>query len=555
MFLPVSFRTKISALLLRLSRRLQKIRGRKFPVMPALDLIPKCPLSIIVVRFSDEFNHNIACSPCATNPLNQLIVVDNTSNVFYYSLSEAINAGLAQAKHDIVVVVHEDVYLPAGWQACLEFALSSLEPLDPNWGVIGTAGITAAGVSRGHYSDPNNYCNTFKLNECVTPVDSLDEHLMIFRKSRGYSMDALHPGIHGIGTDLVISAQRRGANCYVINAPSIHKYKDAQGEIITSIDKSPKIVDRANYAYKADKLCCDEYIRHKWNDLTPFSSMVTRYEPWQHPADQLDSVSPDILTHLDNPVILLGKGGGGSRLLSFLMQDCGVCLGTDVNISGDCMDMVIAVYQGVIEKFKCKAGWQKELVVPQLRLAAAKMLERMKPGERKLWGFKLPENLFLLQELNQAFPRARYIQMFRDPVNTCLRRTHMTARLDNQIGRITLPLAYREAGFPVSQILADSEALHMAYSTVHQLGLSLSFCRNHLDETRYREVFFEDLLTKPEQSLKSVSEWLGVQPESHTLAAEVDIKRASRPGTTYPADIEQKVKALLQPLMESLSYM
>ena len=36
-------------------------------------------------------------------------------------------------------------------------------------------------------------------------------------------------------------------------------------------------------------------------------------------------------------------------------------IGNEVNLSGDCLDMRMAIYQGVIEKFACKAAWQKAL--------------------------------------------------------------------------------------------------------------------------------------------------------------------------------------------------
>jgi hypothetical protein len=281
---------------------------------------------------------------------------------------------------------------------------------------------------------------------------------------------------------------------------------------------------------------------------------VTRYEKWVHPADELNAIPGDIIRHLDSPVILLAKGGGGSRLLSFLVEDCGICLGTDVNISGDCMDMVIAVYQAVIEKYKCRAGWQKELVIPQLRLSAARMLESMEPSQRERWGFKLPENLLLLSEFDKAFPSARYVQMFRNPVKTCLRRTHMTARLDNQVGRVTLPLAYREAGLPVEQILRDSPALHMAYTSLHQLRLSLDFCRSSLTPDRYLEIYFEDILRTPGDVLKTFSDWLGTAPFGHKLIDEVDVGRASNPKTRYPEDIECRVRELLAPLLEEMHY-
>jgi hypothetical protein len=120
------------------------------------------------------------------------------------------------------------------------------------------------------------------------------------------------------------------------------------------------------------------------------------------------------------------------------------------------MDMVIAVYQGVIEKYKCKAAWQKELVVSQLRLAAVRMLKSMDSAKRALWGFKLPENLLLLPELNQAFPCARYIQMFRNPVNC---PGHTCARLDGA-NRVTCHLTRKLAGFSETHLLCAATTLH-----------------------------------------------------------------------------------------------
>ena len=118
-----------------------------------------------------------------------------------------------------------------------------------------------------------------------------------------------------------------------------------------------------------------------------FSSLAIRATGISAHA-MIKEIQKQISEILDSPVILLGKGGGGSRLLSLLASDCGVFLGNDVNISGDCMDMVIAIYQSVIEKYKCKAEWQKKIIVPQIKLAAAKMLEEflkrhldLRPGE------------------------------------------------------------------------------------------------------------------------------------------------------------------------------
>jgi|GEM_PF-839049 len=543
----------LAARILNIPRRIRRIiRGRQFPVIPKTDRQPSRPISFVVVKFSDEIKHNILISPCVSNPLNQLVIVDNTSNIHYDSLSVAINDGISQAVNDIIIVVHEDVFLPENWQERFEEVLEKLEETDPKWGVLGTAGLTFDDISIGHYSDPTNYCNFFPDGGPFEKVKTVDEHLMVFRKSSGLQMDGLHPGIHGIGTDLVISAQENGMSCYVIDAPSVHKYHDANGNKIKWAFQSAKIVDRANFAYIADKECCDDYVSHKWPKFTPFDSIVTHYKVWLDPNEELKKIPEEILDCIDNPIILLGKGGGGSRLLSFLVEDCGVCLGNELNISGDCIDMTVPIYKAVIEKYSCKAGWQKSLIAPELRLAAAKMLMEMPEEKRTLWGFKLPENLVLLPELNAAFPKAKYVQMLRNPVATCLRRTHMTARLDNQVGRVTLPLAYRAAGLDVKQILKEPTAVHMARTTQHQLSMAINFCRENFNNENYLEIRFEDLIKNPAGVLEKFSRWLNVKPIGKKLLESVDKKRASNPDASFPEEIDEKVKEILEPIFKIL---
>jgi hypothetical protein len=529
-------------------------RRRVFPVIQNVTRDPARPISFVVVRFSSECEQNIKTSPDILRPLNQLIVVDNTANLWYSSVAEAINAGVDRAQHDLVAIVHEDVYLPEGWQAKLELSLSELEATNPHWGVLGAAGLSNRGVVVGHYSDPHTYRNSFSQDQCFTEVDSIDEHLMLIRKSSGLRMDAFIPGIHGIGADVVLTARERSLKCYVIDAPTVHKYRNATGAIIQSHRDSPKIAKRASYAYIADKLCCDEYVSVKWKAATPFRSVVTTYQKWEPPSVRFPAQAGQIQSTLDAPIILLAKGGGGSRLLSSLAADCGVFVGNNVNVSGDALEMVMAVYQGVIEKFKCRATWQGRLVPDQLRLAAAEMLLKNTGKGHKCWGFKLPETLFLLPEMREAFPRARYVQMLRRPVDTCLRRPHMTARLDNEIGRVTLPLAYQSADRALEHILSDSPAVHMAYTTLHQLRMSLDYCRTALAPCEYFEFFFEDLLDHPTVVTEKLASWLDAKPVSSHVRQKCDARRARTPSITYPPEVVFEVQRLLAPLQEEMGY-
>ncbi len=504
---------------------------------------PTRPLTFVAVVFSNEYIHNILRSECVHDSANQLVLVENSANLFYSNLSEAINAGLAQARHELIAVVHEDVFLGPEWQTCFESSLTALEQHDADWGVIGTTGWTEAGALVGHSRDPHGYRNTFS-SEPFIEVKRIDEHVLVLRRSRDLRPDSQLPGIHHIGRDLPLVARAMGLRSYVVNAQSIHKYADAKGKPIEKAEDSPKIKDRSTYTYLADRACCDDYFYRKWPDERPSALEEHEYA--------LTRFSPEVLAHLESPVVLLAQGGSGSRLLSLLATDSGMFIGNDVNLSGDCLDMRMAIYQGVIEKFMCQATWQKELTVPRLRYAAAAMLE--KSERRSFWGFKLPESMFLVPEINRAFPRARYVQLIRDPLTTCVRRTHMTARLDNHIGRVTLPLAYRYCGFHPARILHDSPAVHMAYNVRHQIETVMSYCRSSF-AGRYWEVRFENVLEKPLETLDTFAGCLDAGVVGHSLQKSVDPNRATHPGLMYPAPVIEKVEEILVPLRRELRYL
>ena len=161
--------------------------------------------------------------------------------------------------------------------------------------------------------------------------------------------------------------------------------------------------------------------------------------------------------------------------------------------------------------------------------------------------------MFLVPELHQAFPQARYVHQIRDPLATCLRRTHMTARLDNHIGRVTLPLGYRYSGLDVATILGDSPALHMAHSVRQQVE---TVCRYGVSllAGRYWDVRFESLLTDAEGTLRLFAERLAVTPVGQQLRESVDVNRATRSSTIYPPEIVAQVEAILAPLRRELDY-
>lgn len=526
--------------------RLAWFRG--LPRLPADGPAPKRPISFVVVRFSQEADHNILESPAVCAAGNQLVLVDNTGNVHHRSLAKALNTGLESARHELVALVHEDVYLPVGWHRRFDEVLDALESEDPDWGIVGSIGVDEDGAVVGHARNPFGYRNTFGRGELFSEVRGLDEQLFVFHRGSGWRLDEALPGIHGLATDLVLTAAQAGRRTYVVDAPLIHKYRGPTGRRIRRPTDSAKIRDRASRTHQADRAACEEYLRRKWRRYTPFQSPSSAYPDWEDPREELVELAAELGGVLDQPVVLLAKGGGGSRLLSSLAQDCGLYRGTAVNSSGDSEEMVEAIYRAVIGKLAAAESFDAGLAAAHIRLAGARMLLAAPGTSRASWGFKLPESLLVLPEIATAFPRARYVHFLRHPLNTTLRRSHMTARLDNAIGRLTLPAAYIAAGVPTAQILDDPAELHMAYTTRHQLLSAWRFT-DRLAPADLLELAFEETLASADRVLSRMASWLdcGTPREPPRIQREIDSGRGRPRWDRYEPALVQAAKDVLAP--------
>lgn len=142
----------------------------------------------------------------------------------FASAGQAYNAGLAEAKNEIVVFAHQDVYLPAPWMRRVAAALDFLGDSSPRWGVCGVFGLT-----REEPASPRGYCYSTGLQQILgapfspplTAV-SLDEVVLIVRRSSGLHFDEELPGFHLYGTDLCMQAAMKNMNNYILSAFCIH---------------------------------------------------------------------------------------------------------------------------------------------------------------------------------------------------------------------------------------------------------------------------------------------------------------------------------------------
>ena len=150
------------------------------------------------------------------------------------------------------------------------------------------------------------------------------------------------------------------------------------------------------------------------------------------------------------PIVLTGRGGSGTRLFSLALQQMGVFLGNRVNHTEDSVEWLEAIYRVAVEKLR--AGHAPADAVDVLRRCADAVLSSAAPAGTSValaprWGWKLPETILILPEVAQAFPACRIVQVIRHPLDTCLRRSHMTSRTGNPIGDAVLAAAYRQLGW------------------------------------------------------------------------------------------------------------
>ena len=230
---------------------------------------------IVAVNDHAEFRLHAMASECFRTSRHQWIVVENVGNRAFDSISRLYREAGRRARNDLCFYVHQDVLFPPDWERRLFRALRELEVIDPTWGVVGAVGISSAGPGpgdapslMGHWSDPRQLIRT------ATPaaVQVLDELWLGLRRSRGIDFDPDLPGFHCYGADICLAARAKGLRSWAIDAPVVHKLRNADGTLVQHAVQSSKIASRWNEAFRSDFLRSAEYVGTKWARFRPFAS-------------------------------------------------------------------------------------------------------------------------------------------------------------------------------------------------------------------------------------------------------------------------------------------
>ena len=170
--------------------------------------------------------------------------------------SEAYNAALTAAVGaDVLILAHQDVYLPAGFLLGALEQIRQLDTLDPDWAVAGVAGLDAAGRFHGRTWSSGLGALLGSRPDQPVAVETLDEMLLFVRLASGLRFDEDLPGFHLYAADAIQIAKSAGLRSYVIDTPAIH-----HSRAVVELDKGYRA------AYR--------YLQRKWRAELPIPNLV-----------------------------------------------------------------------------------------------------------------------------------------------------------------------------------------------------------------------------------------------------------------------------------------
>ncbi len=201
----------------------------------------------VIAAVNDEFvlQKNLLSSSILNNSNVEFLPYSNCKNI-----GSAYNRGIAEAKGELLVFVHQDVYIPDGW---LTLISEKIKDLPESWAILGLVGINYDGRIIGRCWSNGLQKEIFGETKIEDNVTSVDEMLIIINKSSGICFDEHLPGWHLYGTDVVQQAHSISRTVHIIEAPVIH-------------NSLPLI------KYDKGFIECYKYMRKKWSNKLPIKT-------------------------------------------------------------------------------------------------------------------------------------------------------------------------------------------------------------------------------------------------------------------------------------------
>lgn len=153
------------------------------------------------------------------------------------SAAKGLNEGIRKAENDLIVCIHQDVFLSEGF---VDRLFTELEKI-PKWGALGLAGKGFQGepllgavnnidwtrtrmlkMMKGTEAEKRDYSQFYWEPSVAQTIDCL---CVIIDRRNGIWFDEGFTGFHLYGEDFALQAIDRGLGVYVIFNPVFHDYK------------------------------------------------------------------------------------------------------------------------------------------------------------------------------------------------------------------------------------------------------------------------------------------------------------------------------------------
>ncbi len=179
---------------------------------------PSLPITFVAcVNDEDQLNSNLLRSPCLwPGTPHQFLAYRGMR-----SAADGFNKGLENATNDLVVLVHQDVYLPLDWDRRFTVQVTQAEQEFGPLGVLGTFGLRYRGGEPENLGCTVDRDRLLDFGNLPAVVDGMDEVLLGVRRGSGLRADP-QLGFHLYGADLTLVAADAGLTNVVVDAPIYH---------------------------------------------------------------------------------------------------------------------------------------------------------------------------------------------------------------------------------------------------------------------------------------------------------------------------------------------
>ncbi len=247
-------------------------------------------------------------------------------------------------------------------------------------------------------------------------------------------------------------------------------------------------------------------------------------------------------TSAETPIILMGRGHSGTRVLAYAVRALGVELGfTEAMDKGDPEDDKFRKGMG-----KLARNWRKGAgPAKKLRKLTDDWRNRVIKGDH--WGWKYPETYLLIEATHAAYPNAKYIHMVRDGRDLAFKH-HRSSDPSTKLGKALLGTI---------GAIDDPPHVRAAKSWAYQVDYFREIADHKLNPAQIHETTFEDFCTDPVREAERIAEFLNLPVPDEArefLRGFINPKKIAQHREADPAKVAD-VEAAIGPTLRRFGYM